>query len=36
MRNFVMAYDKCQQMGSISRRNEMPQKGILEIKLFDV
>jgi Integrase zinc binding domain len=36
VRNFVKACDKCQQMGSIFRRNEMPQKGILEIELFDI
>jgi Integrase zinc binding domain/Integrase core domain len=36
VRNFVKACDKCQRMGNISRRNEMPQKGILEIELFDV
>jgi Integrase zinc binding domain len=29
VRNFVKACDKCQQMRSISKRNEMPQKGIL-------
>jgi RNase H-like domain found in reverse transcriptase/Integrase core domain/Integrase zinc binding domain len=36
VRNFIKVCDKCQRMGSISRRNEMPQKGILEIELFDV
>jgi Integrase core domain len=35
-KNYVMACDKCQHMGSISKRNEIPQRGILEIKLFDV
>ncbi|XP_058010458.1 uncharacterized protein LOC131183818 [Hevea brasiliensis] len=27
---------RCQRVGNISRKNEMPQQGILEIELFDV
>lgn len=33
---FIQACDPCQRSGKISRRNEMPQKGILEVELFDV
>ena len=29
-------YKRCQKSGSLSWRNEMPQQGVLEIKLFDV
>ncbi|XP_062088905.1 uncharacterized protein LOC133795471 [Humulus lupulus] len=32
---FVKAYDRCQRTGNISRRNEMPLQGILEVELFD-
>ena len=35
-RTFVMACDKCQRTGNISKRQEMPQQGILEVELFDV
>ena len=28
--------DKCQRMGNISKKQEMPLKGILEVELFDV
>ncbi|KAK2444774.1 hypothetical protein QL285_015775 [Trifolium repens] len=28
--------DRCQRTGNISRRDEMPQKGILEVDIFDV
>ncbi|XP_050894797.1 uncharacterized protein LOC127101414, partial [Lathyrus oleraceus] len=28
--------DRCQRKGNISRRDEMPQKGILEVEIFDV
>ena len=28
--------DQCQCTGNISRRDEMPQKGILEVEVFDV
>ena len=31
-----MNYDRCQRTGNISRRDEMPQKGILEVEIFDV
>lgn len=34
--DFVLTCDKCQRTGNISRRNEMPQKGIMEVELFDV
>ena len=34
--NFVVACDRCQRMGNISRRNQMPLKNILEVELFDV
>ncbi|ERM97517.1 hypothetical protein AMTR_s04594p00005750, partial [Amborella trichopoda] len=33
---FVKACDRCQRTGNISRRNEMPLTGILEVELFDV
>lgn len=33
---FVRRCDACQKMGSISKRNEMPQHGILVVELFDV
>jgi Integrase zinc binding domain len=36
VRNYVMACDKCQLMGSIFKCNEMPQRRILEIELFDM
>ena len=35
-RQFVLQCDRCQRTGNISRRNEMPLHGILEIKIFDV
>jgi hypothetical protein len=34
--DYIMKCDPCQRTGKISRRNEMPQKGILEVELFDV
>ena len=34
--DFYKACDRCQRMGNISRRNEMPLHNILEIELFDV
>ncbi|KAJ9553842.1 hypothetical protein OSB04_017887 [Centaurea solstitialis] len=34
--DFVKSCDECQRSGNISRRNEMPLNGILEIELFDV
>ncbi|KAL9237168.1 hypothetical protein vseg_011752 [Gypsophila vaccaria] len=33
---FVLACDRCQRTGNISRRQEMPQIGILEVVIFDV
>ena len=33
---YVSACDRCQRMGSISRRDEAPLKGILEVEMFDV
>ena len=33
---FVSAYDKCQRMGSILKRDEPPLKTILEVELFDI
>ena len=32
----VINCDRCQRTGNISRRNEMLQKGILEVEVFDV
>ena len=32
----VTKCDRCQRTGNISRRDEMPQKGILEVEIFDV
>ena len=36
VRRFVMTCDWCQRVGNISKRHEMPQQGILEVKLFDI
>ena len=36
VQEFIKQCDPCQRAGRISRRNEMPQKGILEVELFDV
>ena len=33
---WVKHYDKCQRMGNISRRNEMPLQGILVVQIFYV
>ena len=33
---FVSTYDKCQGMGSISKRDEPPMRTILEVELFDL
>ena len=33
---FVSTCDKCQQMGSISRKNEPPMNTIMEVELFDL
>ena len=35
-REFVLTCDRCQRMGNITRKHEMPLKGIHEVKLFDV
>ena len=35
-RKFVKKCDKCQRVGNISKRNEMPLTNILEVELFDV
>lgn len=32
----IIKCDRCQHNGNISRRDEMPQKGILEVEIFDV
>ncbi|XP_024980884.1 uncharacterized protein LOC112517738 [Cynara cardunculus var. scolymus] len=34
--NFAQRCNECQRSGSISKRNEMPLNGILEVELFDV
>ncbi|XP_051117868.1 uncharacterized protein LOC127242391 [Andrographis paniculata] len=33
---FAKACDKCQQLGSISKRDEMPQTGILFVEMFNL
>ena len=33
---FVTACDRCQRIGNISRKNEMPLNNIFEVELFDV
>ena len=33
---FISTYDRCQRISNISRRDEGPLKGILEVELFDV
>ena len=33
---WVKHCDRCQRMGNISRRNEMPLQGILVVQIFDV
>jgi len=35
-KKFIMTCDRCQRMGNITKRHEMPQSGILEVELFDV
>ena len=35
-RRYVVTCDRCQRSGNISKRDEMPQQGILEVELFDV
>ena len=34
--NFVANCDRCQRVGNISRKNEMPLTNILVIELFDI
>ena len=34
VRDFVLTYDRCQRMENISRKHEMPLKGILEVELL--
>ena len=34
--SFVLTCDRCQRTGNISRRDELPQKYILECEVFDV
>ena len=33
---FVSTYDKCQRMGSISKKDEPPMSTVLEVELFDL
>lgn len=33
---YILKCDPCQRSGKIGRRHEMPQKGMLEVELFDV
>ncbi|KAA3462085.1 Pol polyprotein [Gossypium australe] len=33
---FLQGCDRCQRTGSLSKRDEMPQTGILEVEIFDV
>ncbi|XP_062080184.1 uncharacterized protein LOC133784934 [Humulus lupulus] len=33
---FVKSCDRCQRIGNISRKDQMPMTGILEVELFDV
>ena len=35
-RSFVLACDRCQRTGNMTRRNEMPLNFILEVEIFDV
>ena len=35
-RKYVLTCDRCQRTGNISKKQEMPLKGILEIEIFDV
>ena len=35
-RNFVMSCDRCKRIRNMSKRHEMPQRGILKVRLFDV
>ena len=33
---FVSRFDRCQRVGNISQRHELPLNSILEVELFDV
>jgi len=33
--DYVRHCDKCQRIGGISRRNEMPLQNIMEVEIFD-
>ena len=33
---FVKHFDRCQRIGNISKRREMPLNNIIEVELFDV
>ena len=35
-REFVLTCDRCQRIGNISKKHEMPLKGILEVEIFDM
>ena len=35
-REYVLTCDRCQRVGNISKKHEMPLMGILEVELFDV
>ena len=32
----VKKYDRCQRIGNIAKRDEMPLQGLLEVEIFDV
>jgi len=34
--SYVCSYDRCQRMGNLCRKNEMPLSFILEVEIFDV
>ena len=33
---YVLSYDRCQQVGNISKQHEWPLNNILEVQIFDV
>ena len=35
-RNFISCCDRCQRVGNISKKNEMPMKIFMEVEVFDV
>ena len=35
-REFIARCDRCQRVGNISKRDEMPMKVFMEVELFDV